>query len=240
MNFWKCVLVALILGFVFGVTGGASGGISTPQLTEKISSEDFGIEENDDGTVVVGGEDTELTPEDITGIILVVGGTILIIFVICAAIGLVFHYLLLKPIRYGCRKFFRKNLEEPAKIRNVFYAFGSNYKNIVKTAFMTDLSIFLWSLLFVVPGIIKFYEYCLVPYIMSENPTMNYKDAKAESKKLMKGNKWKKFVLDLSFIGWKILSWLTLGVLGVFFVDPYVASTDAALYESIMYGINAA
>ena len=52
----------------------------------------------------------------------------------------------------------------------------------------------------------------------------------------MNGNKWKAFVLDLSFIGWKLLSLLTCGVLDIFFVTPYIASTDAALYEAIKYG----
>ena len=148
-------------------------------------------------------------------------------------------YLLLKPLEYGCQKFFRKNLDEPAKLKNIVYVFSSNYKNIVKTEFMRGLFVWLWSLLFLIPGIIKGYEYKMVPYIVSENPTINYKDALAESKKLMKGNKWKAFVLDLSFIGWDILGVLTLGVLGVFFVDPYVYSTDAALYETLKYGIDA-
>ena len=68
---------------------------------------------------------------------------------------------------------------------------------------------------------------------------MNFKDALAESKKLMTGNKWKTFVLDLSFIGWDLLSGLTLGILEIFFVGPYKASTDAALYETLKYGIDA-
>ena len=74
---------------------------------------------------------------------------------------------------------------------------------------------------------------------MSENPEMNFRDAQAESAILMKGNKWKSFVLDLSFIGWDILTIMTWGLLEIFFVGPYKASTDAALYESIKYGIDA-
>ena len=147
--------------------------------------------------------------------------------------------MLLTPFEYGCRKFFRKNLDEPAKLSNIVYVFDSHYKNIVKTAFLTDLFIWLWSLLFIVPGIIKAYQYRLVPYIMSENPEMSFRDAQAESARLMNGNKWKTFVLDLSFIGWDILSIFTWGLLEIFFVAPYKASTHAALYESIKYGIDA-
>ena len=71
---------------------------------------------------------------------------------------------------------------------------------------------------------------------MSENPAMNFKDAQAESKKLMTGNKWKAFVLDLSFILWDIASAATCGLLGLFWVAPYKAATQAALYEAIKYG----
>ena len=170
---------------------------------------------------------------------IVIGLIVFIISLFIMAIGLAVRYLLLVPFEYGCRKFFRKNLDEPAKLSNIVYVFDSHYKNIVKTAFLTDLFIWLWSLLFIVPGIIKAYQYRLVPYIMSENPNMNFKDAQAESTRLMQGNKWKSFVLDLSFIGWDILSLLTWGMLEIFYVGPYKASTDAALYESLKYGIDA-
>ena len=116
------------------------------------------------------------------------------------------------------------------------FAFRSHYKNVTKTMFMRDLYIFLWSLLFVVPGIIKTYEYRMVDYILSENPEMNYSEALALSSKMMKGNKWKAFVLDLSFIGWDILSSMTFGILDIFYVMPYKMSTNAALYEAIKYG----
>ena len=119
---------------------------------------------------------------------------------------------------------------------NLMFAFRSHYKNVTKTMFMRDLYIFLWSLLFVVPGIIKTYEYRMVDYILSENPEMNYSEALALSSKMMKGNKWKAFVLDLSFIGWDILSSMTFGILDIFYVMPYKMSTNAALYEAIKYG----
>ena len=119
---------------------------------------------------------------------------------------------------------------------NLMFGFRNHYKNIVKTMFLKDLYISLWSLLFIVPGIVKSYEYRLVDYIISENPEMSTDEALKLSASLMKGNKWKTFVLDLSFIGWDILSAATWGILGVFYVDPYKKSTDAALYEAIKYG----
>ena len=101
---------------------------------------------------------------------------------------------------------------------------------------MRDLFIVLWSFLLIIPGIVKSYEYRLVPYIMSEDPELDYKEALAQSKALMKGQKWRTFVLDLSFIGWEILSAFTCGILSLFFVTPYRCSTEAALYEALRYG----
>ena len=265
-NYWKCVLVALILTVAIGTAGASAstmgssiGTVYNLIITDTSSTSDVGDDlddligedlgdtdidiEFDPGTGVT----THITEDDdeFTGIL---GGALIamaviffFIMMIVTAISVVFRYFVLAPFEYGCRKYFRKNLDEPAKLSNIVYVFSSkHYKNVVKTAFLKDLFIFLWSLLFIVPGIIKTYEYRLVPYIVSEDPTMNFRDALAESKKLMKGNKWRSFVLDLSFIGWDLLSVLSFGLAGIFFVEPYKASTDAALYESIKYGINAA
>ena len=95
---------------------------------------------------------------------------------------------------------------------------------------MKGLFQFLWSLLFVIPGIIKAYEYRMIPYILSENPEISRERVFEISKKMMMGNKWNTFVLDLSFLGWEILSGLTIGILGIFYVNPYVQSTNAELY----------
>ncbi|MCR4670538.1 MAG: DUF975 family protein [Saccharofermentans sp.] len=161
---------------------------------------------------------------------------VFIIAMVISVISFIMDIFLFKPIEFGCKRFFRKNLDEPAKLSNIVFAFSSHYKNIIKTAFFYNLFIFLWSLLFVIPGIIKSYSYRLVPYIMGENPDMNWRQALDESARLMRGNKWRAFVYDLSFLGWGILSALTLGILGAFYVNPYKNSSDAALYEAIRYG----
>ena len=258
-NFWKCVLVAIILGIALGAAGSASsrgsGGFSAiPAITNSFTDDNHSgsstvtISDDDGNTHTVDLTDpanlnpSSIDQQDLNALIAAFIAVFLAVFIISLIISvfaLAFRYLLLTPFEYGCRKFFRKNLDEPAKLSNIVYAFDSNYKNIVKTAFLRDLFIWLWSLLFFIPGIIKSYQWRLVPYIMSEDPTMNYKDALAESTKLMQGNKWKTFVLDLSFIGWDILSLLTWGFLEIFFVAPYKASTEAALYETLKYGIDA-
>ena len=260
-NYWKCVLVALILAVVVGATGAAGSSVGTSigsaagmmqtyedetstdySSSDDLSETDFDIE-IDPGTGVtthISQDDAEFTGV-FAGALIGIAILFFIVMLIATAFSLAIRYFLMAPFEYGCRKFFRKNLDEPAKLSNIVYVFDSkNYKNVVKTAFLRDLFIFLWSLLFIIPGIIKSYEYRLVPYIVSEDPTINFRSALDQSKELMKGNKWRTFVLDLSFIGWDLLSALSFGLAGIFFVEPYKAATDAALYESIKYGINAA
>lgn len=87
--------------------------------------------------------------------------------------------------------------------------------------------------MFVIPGIVKAYEYRMIPYILAENPQMSYKDAFAESKRMMTGNKWKAFVLDWSFILWDILAIFTCGILMIFYVRPYQELTNAEFYHAL-------
>ena len=101
---------------------------------------------------------------------------------------------------------------------------------------LRDVYTFLWCLLFLVPGIVKSYEYLMVPYILSEHPDMQAKEVFSASRQLMRGQKWKAFVLDLSFLGWAILSGMTFGILGIFFVSPYRALVFTALYRKLLGG----
>ena len=87
---------------------------------------------------------------------------------------------------------------------------------------------------------IKAYEYRMIPYLLADNPSMSQEEAFALSREMMKGQKWKTFVLDLSFIGWDILSIFTGGILSMFYVQPYKMMTNAALYEALAYGTPAA
>ena len=70
-------------------------------------------------------------------------------------------------------------------------------------------------------------------YLIAEDPTLTTKEALAKSKAMMQGHKWNAFVLQLSFLGWDILSGMTLGLLNVFYVAPYKMLTDAALYQKL-------
>ena len=130
----------------------------------------------------------------------------------------------------GC-KFFIKNQTEQPGVGMILDIFRSgNYFNVVVTMFFRDLYIFLWSLLFVVPGIIKSYEYRMVPYILAENPGMDRKEAFKISREMMNGQKMDFFVLELSFYGWILLSFMTCNLLNAFFIAPYMQASFAEVY----------
>ena len=93
-----------------------------------------------------------------------------------------------------------------------------------------ELFIYLWSLLFVIPGIIKAISYALTPYILADCKNVKATDALKLSMRMMEGHKWEYFVLGLSFIGWMLLTSLTCGLLYVFYVGPYMNNTFAGYY----------
>jgi uncharacterized membrane protein len=99
----------------------------------------------------------------------------------------------------------------------------------------TGLLIFLWSLLLIVPGIIAAYRYSMTGYIMAQNPDIGVMEAIERSKDMMYGNKLRLFCLDLSFIGWSLLSALTLGA-GSLFLNPYIQASRAAFYLEVSSG----
>ena len=115
----------------------------------------------------------------------------------------------------------------------IFAFQNGSFLKIVAAKFLEGLFIGLWSLLLVIPGIIKALEYLMVDYILADNPGIAPMDALRESKRMMKGHKWNAFVLSLSFLGWEILSVLTLGLLDLFYVRPYIEATFAELYLAL-------
>ena len=107
-----------------------------------------------------------------------------------------------------------------------------DYGRIFVTKLLQGIYTALWMLLLVVPGIIKHYSYAMTDYILKEDPEMKNNAAIEKSMAMMENNKMKLFMLDLSFIGWAILSLFTFGI-GFFFLQPYVRVAHAAFYEDL-------
>ena len=265
-NYWKSVLISLLLAFVVG-GGGTGAGSFARGLSDGVSGSDESY--TDDYDYNDGDYDDDFYDDDYYddeseydiirdfsngfaegfrdgashghsgtafAALAIFGITFIIIFLILMSVVILLDVFICNPIEVGCKRFYVRNLNESAQIGNVGFAFDNNYKNITKTMFFRDLYTILWTFLFIIPGIVKSYEYQMIPYLLAENPQMSREQAFAESKRMMSGQKWRAFVLDLSFIGWNILSAITLGILGIFYVQPYMDATHAALYEALRYG----
>lgn len=122
----------------------------------------------------------------------------------------------------------------PAQLSDLFTCFSQMGSAIV-LRLLTGLFVTLWSLLLVIPGIIAAYRYSAAPYIMAEDPGCGAMEALNRSKALMNGHKMNLFLLDLSFIGWHLLSILTLG-LGNLLLTPYTSAARAAFFRSLRNG----
>ena len=120
---------------------------------------------------------------------------------------------------------------EPFIFENIFDGFN-NFSSAVLAQLLITVFVCLWTLLLIIPGIIASYSYFLVFYILSDNPELSAMDALKESKKMMYGYKWKLFCLQLSFIGWGILSTLTIYI-GYLWLSPYMYSSFANFYENL-------
>ena len=237
--------IALVTWLVIIITGAGGGVSSLGNTMDDTDTSTSGYEQsyNEDSPVVANYEegfddilDGDMGSEAATAV-----GVFSIIFIVImlvvAVFSIAYTYFLANPFMVGARRFFNRSMVEDANIRELISSFtNGNYLRAVKIMFLMNLYVGLWTLLFIIPGFIKSYEYRMIPYIMAEHPEMTKEQAFALSKQMMSGQKWKTFVLDLSFIGWEILSVCTLGILSIFYVEPYRFMTNAALYERLAYG----
>lgn len=236
-NYWKCVLVALVLMIlVDGATNASSTSGSRNVVNSGLDlSPDVLLEDNTDidfyeeNTDTVGNVLGEVSP--VTALIATLSIGFLIVFLL---IVLAVQIFVCNPIEVGGCSFFLRNTKETPGPGELFHAFQSgNYGKIVLTLFLRNLYTVLWTFLLIVPGIVKSYEYRMIPYLLADNPDMSREEAFRLSKEMMDGQKWNAFVLDLSFIGWDLLSAFTWGLVGIFWTNPYRYATNAELYLAL-------
>lgn len=226
--YWKAVLVSFI---AFMLTGGmgsiANSGNDIKNTLDSTYSEDYYDEYEQEPFNIQ--NQAENIIENTFGNALV--SMFISAFAVVMIISLLIRLLIVYPITVGKNNYFMGIRKEDKPVGSILCSFDSKrLKNTVFTMFMMELFISLWSLLLLIPGWIKSYEYRMIPYILSENPNISRQRAFKISKDMMNGNKWNAFELDLSFIGWHILSVFTLGLLSIFYINPYMESTNAELY----------
>lgn len=211
-NYWKAVVASLLLMISAGSGAAASAGSTREEVDATLN---------------------EMAVEFDTETLLTV---MVVILTACAVIGLIstlVSIFVMNPLQIGVRKMFVNCKDNSVEFGDAAFGFKNSYLNIVKIKFLKGLFISLWLCLFIIPGFIKAYEYCMIDYIIAENPGMSSKEAFAKSKKMMTGNKWKAFVLDLSFLGWHLLAACTCGIAEIFYVAPYYHLTQAELYHTL-------
>ncbi len=152
-----------------------------------------------------------------------------------ASIGLLAIFAL--PIFIGESKLFMKlHYEDQTDLKVLFDGFSTkHYLTNVLVMVLRIIFLILWTFLFIIPGLIKNYSYAMVPFILADENTddATRNNAITKSREIMNGHKLELFIIDLSFIGWFILSAFTFGILFVLYVQPYYIQTRAIFYDKI-------
>ena len=202
-NYWPSVVAALLMSLLAAFVGGRSAG-ATQENAATLQD----------------------APTDFIGVLAAALGVMMVI-------SILLKIFVFNPLEVGCHRFFRQNVADPSTKLGVIKEGFNGYGRVFCALFLRDIFLCLWSLLFIIPGIVMSYAYRLVPYILRDEPELSAMEAIRRSKELMKGNKGRAFLLDLSFIGWFLLSAVTFGILNVFWTNPYYENAKAAFYLDV-------
>ena len=154
------------------------------------------------------------------------------VVIISSIIGALFSIFVTNAITVGVSNYFILNTDSKPAFKDAFSGFKVKYGRNIGTLLLAGIKTVLWTLLFIIPGIIKSFEYAIIPYILADDAEISSKDAFKKAKQMMKGNKWRLFKLEFSFIGWAILCVFTFGI-GAFFLIPYVNAATAEFYVEL-------
>ena len=218
LNYWNCVLAALLVTAVLGVISWMSNGQEIARVVST-GQDAFRVVSGQQETIeIISSQPVQSTVSVRSN----AGGLLML--------------LLGGPITVGLNYFFVKNVRGERDELSVTTPFSEAFKNYPRKlggSLWMGLFVFLWSLLFIIPGLIKAISYAMTQYILADCPNVKATDALKLSMRMMKGHKWEFFVMGLSFLGWELLSALTLGILGVFYAGPYMRSSFAQYYLEV-------
>ena len=215
-NYWACVLVNLVIGMAMGQIG-----LIYFRIKNNFPGVNLHIETPFSMISNIGYKIAKILSDSTMYVAMIVASFALLTFFI-------------NIVELGGKRYYIENREHKTSFTKVFFGFaGGNYGHFAGAMFSRNIKVFLWSLLFVVPGVIKSLSYKMVPYILAENPSISKERALELSSQMMDGHKKDAFKLTLSFMGWNVLSMFTLQVLGVFRVFPYKNATYAEFYTAL-------
>ena len=216
--------IAVLVGLVAMLLGGAGSG--GPEL--KLNIDGSGAHANFEfaGQTIYsigGGLNSDIGA-------FLVGSAIYII--IAAVVMAVVYFVLGSIISVGYARFNLDLADRGNPAFETLFGYFSYWKTAAVSKLLQSVYVLLWSLLFIIPGILAAYSYAMTEFILAENPDLTASEAIAQSKEMMYGNRWRLFCLHFSFIGWDILSSLTLGI-GNLWLRPYKQAANAAFYREI-------
>ena len=216
-NYWGSVISALLISILGGCSSVAS----------RFSSSDTDDTTYDDSATSAATDAYNNMP---TGLIvgLIVGAmAVSVIFVLL-------KIFVFNPLQVGCYGFFRDNATGLHPDLGVLKTGFTMYGHTFVTLLLRDIFLLLWTLLLIFPGVIKAYSYRMVPFILRDNPELSAREVITRSRQLMDGHKWNVFVFDLSYIGWFLLGCITLGLVNVFWSEPYRQNANALIYRRLL------
>lgn len=217
-------LLAVLVGLVAMLLGGAGSGGPEVKLNLDANGAHASFEYAGQTIFSTGGG---LNSEIGT---FLVGSAIYITMV--AVVMTVVYFVLGSIVSVGYARFNLDLVDHGDPSFETLFGYVSYWKTTTVARLLQSLYILLWSLLFVIPGIIATYSYAMTEFILAEHPGLSADEAITRSKEMMSGNRWRLFCLHISFIGWDILSSLTLGI-GNLWLRPYKHAAEAAFYREI-------
>lgn len=218
--------IAVAVGLVASILGGISGG--GHEFKVNIDGSNISMNFNVAGQTIKsigtnGGVDSEV------GAFILASLPIIIIASLFAA---VIYFALGSFIGVGYAKFNLNLVDKKNAVFETLFEYFSHWKTTTIARLLRALYVFLWSLLFIIPGIVAGFSYAMTDYILAEDPELTADEAISQSKSIMMGNKWRFFCLQFSFIGWDILATLAFGI-GHLWLTPYKQAAYAAFYREV-------
>ena len=219
---WKTAILVGALATILGATG---NGFSI-DFEKTATSANVGLNFMDTRLYSSG-----IGATDSTGIQNFVSGTVTYLMLI-AIILVIAQFIIGCVVSIGYARYNMDLMDGEEGEMGTLFDYFPQWKTMVKVGLLQTLYVLLWSLLFIIPGIIAALRYAMTPYILAENPEMEAGEAIDASKELMDGNKWRLFCLGFSFIGWEILASF-VPVIGGLLLLPYTNAANAAFYRDI-------
>ena len=208
-NYWRSVVVAALMFLLTSVS------LALIRMRSKSILQNVGFEPLH-----------EMTPNEI----LIIAGIVIVGYMSIIVFAVLVKIICFNALEAGGCLFFRNNVEEgTAKLTLIREGFA-DYAHVFVTLFLRDVFWVFWLCLGFFPGLVKGYSYKMVPYIVKEYPDLSEIEVITLSRRMMDGNKWRAFLLDLTFLGWLFAGVITYGIVVVLWTLPYYENTMAALY----------